>query len=1021
MASSMSALRTLLLSSSLLAVAAATVCGVAVELRTSSLQAGMMSRLAGELRFQVGPGPSKAIRFPGPGPYDQRMGYWQLPTFIERLAQRDYGVAAQARLSPRMLELSESGLFAIYRESSQGGLELRDRRGEPLYAARFPQRVYDDFASVPPLLVEALLFIENRELLDPRRPELNPAVEWDRLANALLGRALRVMDPGHPAPGGSTLATQIEKYRHSPEGRTDSMDEKLRQMASASMRAYLDGRSTLDRRRQIVVDYLNTVPLSARSGIGEVNGLGDGLWAWYGREFTEVNRLLGQVSGHAVWPPWQARPLHQGTLAFKQALLQQQALAFKQALSLLIAQRRPSHYLHDGDSGLQALVNSHLRLMATAGVISPALLDATLPIRLRLLAHGPAQRLPSTMERKAAAFVRSKLSGLLDVPQAYDLDRLDLTVGSTIDGRVQRTITRRLRDLKNPAAAREAGLYGFRLLGAGDDPGKLVFSFSLFERREGVNLLRVQTDSTDQPFDINEGARLDLGSTAKLRTLVTYLELVAALHARWSALGAEELATVMPHNQDVLARWAHEHLSRADDTSLTAMLEAAMERRYSASPNELFLTGGGLHRFANFDREDDARELTVREAFKRSVNLVFIRLMRDVVRHHVHAASGSGALLLADHGDAGRRELLSRFADREGRQFIARFHAKYRGKPRGEAADLLLRSVRAAPVPLAVVFRSLEPGASVQRLAAFLEQHIGVAQSRQAMRALYDRHGADRLSLADRGYVAGVHPLELWLVGFLRGQPDATLDEAIAASSGERQQVYAWLFRVSSRRAQDVRIRHLLELEAFAHILRAWQKLGYPFESLTPSYAAAIGASGDRPAALAELMGIIASEGMRAPVVRLASLVFARDTPYETRLEYQPRAPRRVLPAEVARIVRHALVGVVEDGTARRLKGVLALRDGRAVELGGKTGTGDHRFEVHGPGGQLISSRSVGRTATFVFLIEDRYYGTVLVHVRAPHAAKYRFTSAMPAQLLKALVPALLPSLDHDMRSGAEP
>jgi membrane peptidoglycan carboxypeptidase len=1020
MVSSVSALRTRLLSSSLLVFAAATVCGVAVELRTSSLQAGLMSGLAGELRFQVEPGPSKAIRFPGPGPYDLRMGYWQLPTFIERLAQRDYGVAAQARLSPRMIELSESGLFSIYRESSQSGLELRDRRGEPLYAARFPQRVYEGFESVPPLLVEALLFIENRELLDPRRPELNPAVEWDRLANALVGRALRVVDPGHPAPGGSTLATQIEKYRHSPEGRTDSMDEKLRQMASASMRAYLDGRSTLARRRQIVVDYLNTVPLSAQSGIGEVNGLGDGLWAWYGREFTEVNRLLSQVSGHAAWPLWRARPLHQGTLAFKQALLQQQALAFKQALSLLIAQRRPSHYLRNGDSGLHALVNSHLRLMAAAGVVSPALLDATLPIRLRLLAQGPAQRLASTTERKAAAFARSKLSGLLDVPQAYDLERLDLTVGSTIDGRVQRAITRRLRDLKNPAAAREAGLYGFRLLGGGDDPGKLVFSFSLFERGDGVNLLRVQTDSTDQPFDINEGARLDLGSTAKLRTLVTYLELVAALHARWSVLGTEELAAVIPHDQDVLARWAHEHLSKADDISLAAMLEAAMERRYSASPGESFLTGGGVHRFANFERKDDTRVFSVREAFKHSVNLVFIRLMRDVVRHHVHAASGSGTLLLAQHGRAGRHELLSRFADTEGREFIARFHAKYRGKSRGDAQALLLRGVRAAPAPLAVVFRSLAPEASVQHLAAFLEQR-SVALSRQATRALYDRHGADRLSLADRGYVAGVHPLELWLVGFLRGQPDATLGDAIAASSAERQQVYAWLFRTSSRRAQDVRIRHLLELEAFAHILRAWQKLGYPFESLTPSYAAAIGASGDRPAALAELMGIIVSEGMRAPTARLVSLVFARDTPYETQLEYQPRAPCRVLPAEVARIVRHALVGVVEDGTARRLKGVLALRDGRAVELGGKTGTGDHRFEVHGPGGRLISSRSVGRTATFAFLIDDRYYGTVLVHARAPHAARYRFTSAMPAQLLKVLVPALLPALDRDMRSGEEP
>ena len=65
---------------------------------------------------------------------------------------------------------------------------------------------------------------------------------------------------------------------------------------------------------------------------------------------------------------------------------------------------------------------------------------------------------------------------------------------------------------------------------------------------------------------------------------------------------------------------------------------------------------------------------------------------------------------------------------------------------------------------------------------------------------------------------------------------------------------------------------------------RAWRRLGYPFDSLTPSYATALGASGDRPAALAELMGIIVNRGMRLPVERVGALQFARGTPYETRL-----------------------------------------------------------------------------------------------------------------------------------------
>ena len=122
----------------LLAGAAATLYGVAEEAQSSRLQAGVLSRLARGLRFSVEPGQSEAIRFPGPGPYDQRRGYAQLPVFIDRLKSRDYDVTAQARMSPRMLELDDRGLFAIYRESNQAGLVLQDCRGEPLYAERFP-------------------------------------------------------------------------------------------------------------------------------------------------------------------------------------------------------------------------------------------------------------------------------------------------------------------------------------------------------------------------------------------------------------------------------------------------------------------------------------------------------------------------------------------------------------------------------------------------------------------------------------------------------------------------------------------------------------------------------------------------------------------------------------------------------------------------------------------------------------------------------------------------------------------
>jgi membrane peptidoglycan carboxypeptidase len=81
----------------------------------------------------------------------------------------------------------------------------------------------------------------------------------------------------------------------------------------------------------------------------------------------------------------------------------------------------------------------------------------------------------------------------------------------------------------------------------------------------------------------------------------------------------------------------------------------------------------------------------------------------------------------------------------------------------------------------------------------------------------------------------------------------------------ERQEVYSWLFKTHRKHAQDKRIAGLLEVEAFLKIHAQWKKMGYPFDSLVPSYATTLGASADRPIALAELMGIIVNGGVRKP------------------------------------------------------------------------------------------------------------------------------------------------------------
>ncbi|MFZ5550398.1 MAG: transglycosylase domain-containing protein [Pseudomonadota bacterium] len=988
---------------------------VADEARTSRQQSHWLAERARELGFRVEPGPSDAIRFAGNGPYDQRLGYHQLPQLLQRLQPQGFEVAAQVRMSPAMLALRDEGLFTPYHEKAQAGLAVQDCRGEPLFQARYPERSYAAFTAVPPLLVDSLLHIEDRGLLAPPATR-NPAVEWDRLGKAVYDQLLRQIDDSHDAAGGSTLATQIEKYRHSPEGRTDNARDKLRQMASASVRAYLDGRDTTARRRQIVLDYLNTVPLAAQAGFGEVNGLGDGLWAWYGRDFDEVNQLL---TAPVAAPPAGEPPRH--ALAFKQALLPRQAQAFKQALSLMVAQRRPSHYLGSADEqALRALTDSHLRLLAEAGVITPALRDAALPLPLGRLARPPADPPVSFIDRKAATAVRGKLQQLLGMPRAYDLDRLDLAVASSLAGDTQHDATALLRSLQSTDAAKAAGLYGFRLLGEGQDPGKIAFSFTLFERVDGANLLRVQTDNLDQPFDLNEGTRLDLGSTAKLRTLITYLEQVAALHERWQELDAAALAALPLPEHDPIAHWAREHLASTADRGLVPMLQAALERPYSASPAEGFFTGGGLHQFDNFEPEDDHRTMTLREAFTRSVNLPFVRLMRDVVRRTIAEHGGGAELLDADRGDPGRQAALARFADKEGKSFMLRFYRQFAGKSAAQVEDALLQGQRKTPARLAALFHGLQPDAGEPQLAAFLALHLPEPPTDDEVATLHAKYRAGQWSLADRAYLAGVHPLALWVAAHLRQHPGATLTDTLAAGADERQQAYTWLFKTRHKSAQDSRIRNQLEQEAFTEIHRAWKRLGYPFESLTPSYATALGASGDRPAALAQLMGILVNAGRDLPQARLQSLQFATGTPYETRLAWRAPAGQQVMRPEVAGVVRDALVGVVEQGTAKRLKGALVMADGRTLAIGGKTGTGDHRYEVYGPGRKLVSSRVVSRSATLAFLIGDRWFGTLMAYVQGDEAEAYHFTSALPSQILKALLPSLQP-LVEGRACGAQP
>jgi membrane peptidoglycan carboxypeptidase len=120
----------------------------------------------------------------------------------------------------------------------------------------------------------------------------------------------------------------------------------MRQMLSATLNVYRWGPDTREARREIILDYLNTVPLAAVPGYGEINGLGSGLQAWFGVRLADVDRALtSPVSSH------------------------EKVTAFKEVLTLLGAVRAPSYYLLQNRKALEARVRYYTRLLAEVGLI----------------------------------------------------------------------------------------------------------------------------------------------------------------------------------------------------------------------------------------------------------------------------------------------------------------------------------------------------------------------------------------------------------------------------------------------------------------------------------------------------------------------------------------------------------------------------------------------------------------------------------------------------------------------------
>lgn len=963
------------------------ICLIIYEWRTSIIQSWIFSSYAKKLQFSIGDGPSPSIIFPHEGPSDKVRGYVRIPEFFKNLEGYGYTIVRQARFSPALVKAVRMGISPPYEEKSIAGLTILDKSGSAMYERIPRDRIYGSFEEIPDDVINILLFIENRDLLKPSDEHKNPVLEWDRMAKAGVKYVGKKFGLPIPVEGGSTLATQLEKYQHSEGGRTGSVKEKIRQIASASLKAYRTGRDTTVSRRDIVTDYINTMPLASASGYGEVYGLGEGLWAWFGADLKDISNALRTKNNSS-----------------------ERAEAFKKVMTLFSSVKAPSFYLIKDREALTQRVDYFAELFTKEKEIDQQFHDLlkTTPVKFRPGRIDMPQ--PPFAERKAPNAIRYYLLNALDLPDVYDLDRLDLTVKSTLDADIQKKVTLMLRQLTDRKFVESSGLIGDRMLKQGD-PKNLIYSFLLYEKTPSGNALLVQADNLDKPFDINEGVKLDLGSTAKLRTLAHYLQIISDTYKEMSAQTPEKLKSNSSFNKDPISKWMTQQFIERPGLTLEEILESAMGRKFSASPAEVFFTGGGEHTFVNFNKADNHLTMPVSEGIRDSVNLVFIRLMREIGYYHMARLDFDTKAVLEDLNHSLRKDLLKQIADKESHTFLSQFTTEYRGLSLDQSIKKLLGSRSTSARHLSILFYAINPSASPEELAKWLRERRPEVPdlTEKTIMMLANKYGGARFNLSDYGYLLSRHPLELWTIGYLNANPGADWKKLLNDSADAREQTGAWLLQTRHKGAQDTRLRILFEEMAFKEIHKGWKRLGYPFDSLVPSFATAIGSSADRPAALAEIIGIIINDGVRMPTLKVTSLHFAGGTPYDTELSLKTEKGERVMPVEVAKVLRKTLADVVKGGTARAVYGALKDAEGNIVVIGGKTGSGDNRFEYFAKGGKLISSRVVNRTATFAFYIGDRYFGVLTAFMPGEGAADYSFTSSLPVHILRLLAPTLQP------------
>lgn len=929
------------------------------------------------------------------GPIDVQLGYADLQDNLRpRLEKLDYNVTPQQEWKD--FRIGDTSLTTpMFDRPAQAGLRIIDDLGTTISDSRRPFHIYQSFDAIPSLLVKSLSVVEDKKIIkgldiEEDKDEMallsvNPAIDFWRVGKAVAKKAQGKKN----VEGGSGLATQYAKQVGSPTGLTDGIPDKLSQMLYASLSMYAKGLDTTESQKDQILKYINAVPFTAHPAYGEVIGFRDAMAIWFGNpDFEKI--LAGPRTD-------------------------EKARTYRQMLSVVMALKQPDRYLKKEKwfALLQQRVDRHLPRLVEKGIISADFSKMISAQKLEFAEVGANPSIPATVlkEKHTRTLVQNLIRelGMDPASAAYKLDRRDMRVETTLDQATTRAVHDEIVSFKDPKIAKAKGLIGPKLLDE-KNASKIIWSVLITENMpDGREYVRVSTDTHEGALDMNQGGRLSYGSTSKLRMAATYLDIMARLHTEYKDKTPAELKALNIARKDKLSQWAASYMANpATNKELSAMLQSAVEREYSAAPRGFF-AGGGMEYPGNYQKSDNDKSYSVQSALWNSVNLPWFRIAEDIQEHYTSHILGIDPEIynpssLQASTQESRKEYLKKFADYEGKKFQYGFWKKMKDKNADSITDHLIAKAKGRRQALAVIYTMFTPERSYEGFASFMQKHCKKCLPQEKLEKLYNQHvkpdGTLAFSLKDQGYLAGIHPHELSMAAHLMSPDKPRLAAILKSTEQERQDVYSWLMSPKKTRAQNKAIRILVERAAWKAIEQQWRTTGY--DGNLPASPGAVISASDTPQALAKFQGILLNRGRKTKLTSIKAIHFGEGTPHETHVVPNQPDVEQIFRPEVNDMLIALTEGVVQEGTAAKLRDGIVIK-GRRLQFAGKTGTNDgksHKREV--AGGRIVAF--TGRIGRFA----------VVVSAYLPAAtANDKFTSGTATQGIKNIQLLLVPMLER--------